>query len=181
MDSFPTPPGGPNGYGAPRRPEPMRTGRLWGDLSLARQGVEVAVGFGVRSLEGLVDVAELLERSVYEPRSLRKAPEGFGFTLLNPPLRMGAFRSICLFWNGAAVDGDRVTLTLPDATARSLASIGPMAPVTLPVGERCRYLVRADPVPPGRQHVRLELQSIAVPPKVWFEFADDLAEGEAIA
>jgi hypothetical protein len=151
-------------------------GRLRGDLALLTQGVEVAVGFGVRSLEGLADVAELLEHSVYEPRSLRRTSLGFAFTLLNPPLRMGAFSSIRLLWNDAVVDPDRVALSLPGGVRRTLASIGRDAPVTLPVGQRAHLEVTANSVQTGRPHLRLELQSVAVPPLVWFEFSDDLNE-----
>ncbi len=154
----------------------MRSGRLRGDLALLRQGARIAVGFGFRSLGGLVDVAELLEQSVYEPRSLARTPEGFGFTLLNPPLRMGAFSSVRLRWNGTVVDPAHATLALPEGPPRSLASIGPMVPVTLPVGRRTLFAVEAREVARGRHQVRLELQSVAVPPRVWFEFADELRE-----
>ena len=154
----------------------MRTGRIVGDLALLEQGVEVAVGFGLRSLEGLVDVAELLEQSVYEPRSLRRTPAGFQFTLLNPPLRMGAFSSVRLIWNGAAIGATDVTIALPGEPPRGLDSIAPEHPVTLPVGRRTRFAVVSGNVPSGRQQLRLELQSVAVPPKVWFEFSDEIRE-----
>ncbi|MCI4340260.1 MAG: hypothetical protein L3J73_03210 [Thermoplasmata archaeon] len=157
----------------------MRTGRLFGDLSLLEQGVEVAAGFGLRSIEGLVDVAELLEQSVYEPRSLRRTPTGFGFTLLNPPLRMGAFSSLKLIWNGTAVDASEASIILPDAAPRSFGSIDRSNPVSVPVGRRSRFEVASETVVDGRHHLRLELQSVAVPPLVWFEFSDELRAPDA--
>jgi len=157
----------------------MRSSRIRGDLALLREGVEVAVGFGVRSLEGLVDVAELLEHSVYEPRSLRSTGDGFCFTLLNPPLRMGAFSSVRLLWNGSEVDPTRAALAVGRSAARPLGSIAAASPVTLPIGERVRFSVHAAPVEPGRHRVRLELQSVAVPPLVWLEFADEMGAPEA--
>jgi hypothetical protein len=156
----------------------VRSGRLRGDLSLLRQGVQVAVGFGFRSLEGLADVAELVEQSVYEPRSLGRTADGFGFTLLNPPLRMGAFSSLRLRWDQRPIDPRSATISLAGDAPRSLASIDPTSPVTLPVGRRTRFTVAIGQVARGRHHVRLELQSVAVPPKVWFEFSDELREPE---
>jgi hypothetical protein len=175
MDSFP---GGAKSYGPEAPGVGVRTGRLRGDLALLTQGVEVAVGFGVRSLEGLVDVAELLEHSVYEPKSLRRTSRGFAFTLLNPPLRMGAFSSIRVLWNDVAVDPNCVALSLPGGVRRDLRSVGRDTPVTLPVGQRAHLEVTADRVDRGRHRLRLELQSVAVPPLVWFEFSDDLIESE---
>jgi hypothetical protein len=157
----------------------MRLGRWFGDLSLVRQGVQVAVGFGLHSIEGLIDVAELLEHSVYEPQTLRRTPTGFVFTLMNPPLRMGAFSSVRLFWNGQLVDPGQASIALPHSPVRALGSIGPREPVTLPVGRRFHFIVQADPVPRGRQRLRLELQSVAIPPLVWFEFDDELRESRS--
>jgi len=152
----------------------MPCGKLRCDLSLLRQGVSVAVGFGFRSLEGLVDVAQLVEQSVYEPRSLTRTPSGFGFTLLNPPLRMGAFSSVRLLWNGVAVDPQRAALCLPGSVPVRLSSVGLTDPVTLPVGRRTRFTVEAEEVARGRHQLRLELQSIAVPPRIWLEFSDEM-------
>jgi hypothetical protein len=63
------------------------------DLSLLRQGIRIGWEFGIQSIAELARVGELVERSVYEPSSLATAPGGIRFTLLNPPLRMGAFSS----------------------------------------------------------------------------------------
>jgi len=152
----------------------MRNARFRGDLSLAHEGLQVVLGFGVGSLHGLLGVAELLERSVYEPASLRRTPDGFEFTLLNPPLRMGAFRSARLLWNGVAVAPDRVAVR-PGlaATWIPFSAIDAAHPVDLPVGERNVFRAHPEPAPAGRQRVRLELHSVAIPPMVWFEFADE--------
>ncbi|MCI4360561.1 MAG: hypothetical protein L3J91_02570 [Thermoplasmata archaeon] len=154
----------------------MRTARLRGDLSLIKQGVEVAVGFGVRTLEGLAELGELLEHSVYEPRSLARTPDGCRFILLNPPLRMGAFSSVRIFLDGAPVDPSRVGIDGPDGIARSIDSVTAASPITLPIGLRSRFAVRATTVPAGRHRLRIELQSVAIPPLVWFEFEDALDE-----
>ena len=153
----------------------MRSARLRGDLSLLRQGIEVAVGFGVRSLEGLVSTAELLESSVYEAGSLRRTPGGLSFTLLNPPLRMGAFRGAAVLWNGVQVPSGSVTLRFADGSPdRRLDGIDREHPVVLPVG--IRTVVELDGVAPveGAQRVRLELHSLAIPPRVWLEFTDSV-------
>jgi hypothetical protein len=156
----------------------MRSCRLYGDLSLLRQGVEVAVGFGIRSLEGLAEVANLLEQSVYEPGSLARTPDGFAFTLLNPPLRMGAFSSVRILWNGHDVDPGIAAIRLPGLPDRPLSGISVVAPVTIPVGSRTGFSVASREVARGRHHLRLELQSVAVPPRVWFEFSDEMTERE---
>lgn len=153
----------------------VRGGRLHGDLSLLRQGLEVAIGFGVTSLEGLVSTAELLETSVYERGSLTRTPDGVRFTLLNPPLRMGAFDTVSLRWNGApwAPASVRVRSAGPDAWRR-LDEVDPDHPLTLPVGVRSVFELRGVPDAVGEQRVRLELHSVAIPPKVWFEFSDEV-------
>lgn len=151
----------------------MRTARLRGDLSLLRQGVDVAIGFGVRSLGGLVSVAELLESSVYERGSLTATPSGFSFTFLNPPLRMGAFSALRLSWNGARVPPeDAQVRTTGSAQPRSFASVDRAHPFVLPVGARTHFEVHLPRAEPGTQRVRLELESVAIPPLVWFEFAE---------
>jgi hypothetical protein len=155
----------------------MRYCRLRADLALLRESVEVAVGFGLRSLEGLVDVAELIEQSVYEPRSLRRTAGGFQFTLLNPPLRMGAFSSVKLLWDGATVEPSLAAMELPRAASRTLGSVTRADPITIPIGQRTAIAVQATNLARGRHHVRLELRSVAVPPLVWIEFTDELRDG----
>jgi hypothetical protein len=152
----------------------LRAGRFRGDLSLLAQGFEVAVTLGVRSLEGLVRVAELLEHSVYEPHSLTKTPNGLSFVLRNPPLRMGAFSAVRLFCNGTAIPAGNVSLAPGRGNPVGLDRVDREHPVTLPVGERTVFTVRGGFPEKGRIAIRLELQSVAIPPLVWFEFSDEL-------
>ena len=173
----PAPFGAPSSIWPPASTEVVRAARLRGDLSLVAQGIEVAAGFGVRSLEGLVSVAELLEHSVYEPASLHTVPGGVSFVLRNPPLRMGAFSALRLLWNGSPVPpGACTVLAPPEARPRRFSEIDRSAPITLPIGRRSRFFAGVVPGE-GSQRVRLELQSVAIPPKVWLEFSDEVRPG----
>ncbi|HZY69876.1 MAG TPA: hypothetical protein VFF67_02715 [Thermoplasmata archaeon] len=152
------------------------------DLGLVRQGVSLGVQYGLRSLEVLGSFAELIEHSVYEPASLRRTADGFGFTLRNPPLRMGAFSALRLLLDGVPVPPDSAFLQpggRPDAIPFSALSAA--HPVEIPIGRRTRITVRHPPVDDGRHHVRLEFQNVAIPPLVWFEFEDMVREEETAA
>ncbi len=158
----------------------MPPGHLRADLSLLRQGASLTREFGFRSLEGLTRIAELIEHSVYEARSLTRTADGVAFTLLNPPLRMGAFEEVRVQWDGQPLPLAAVAITLPGSAARrSAADLSRDAPVTIPIGERTTIHLDLPPPPPGPHHVRLELRSVAIPPRVWFEFTDTLREGAA--
>ena len=158
----------------------MPPAHLRADLSLLRQGASLAREFGFRSLEGLTRIAELIEHSVYEPRSLTRTDEGVAFTLLNPPLRMGAFEEVRVLWDGRALPPESVTLAVPGTAARrSAADISRAEPVTIPVGQRTTVHLTLESPAPGSHHVRLELRSVAIPPRVWFEFSDTLPEEPA--
>jgi hypothetical protein len=154
----------------------MPASHLRVDLSILRQGLSVGWEFGLRSLEDLGAFAELLQHSVYETGSLTRVPGGVGFVLLNPPLRMGAFSAIRIFLNGQRHPDDCVWIHPGNvAQAISLTELGPETPVVIPVGLRTRFLLAGNaPIPAGHHEVRLELQSVAIPPLVWFEFSDDL-------
>ncbi len=172
MDSFP---GAPGGYGAGRAGAVVRFARFRADLSLLREGVDVAVGFGVRSLEGLGGVAEFLEHAVYEPRSFRAIDQGVTFTLRNPPLRMGAFGSIRVGVDGVWTPPSQVSVHPGDAPAPiPLDQVDRDRPVTLPIGLRTAFVLRGVDPTPRRARVRLELLSVAIPPLVWYEFEDEL-------
>jgi hypothetical protein len=153
----------------------VRAPRLRADLSLIREGADVAIGFGVRSLEGLGDVAELLHHAVYEKGSLRVSEDGISFTIRNPPLRMGAFRSFQVAVDGMWVPPPNGWVHPGGAPAAlTFAQIDRDHPVTLPIGVRTRFLLRSVDRTPRRIRVRLELRSVAIPPLVWYEFVDEL-------
>ena len=150
-------------------------GVLRGDVGLLRQGLSLVGEFGLRSAERLAYVADFLERSVYAPKSLRALPDGVGFTLLNPPLRVGAFSSLRVAWDGTFLEPDRTFVRGEGhAIDRALSDIGVARPIELRPGERVDFrltTVREDSKP---HRIRLELQNIAVPPLVWFEFSDTI-------
>ncbi|HTP55263.1 MAG TPA: hypothetical protein VML53_01175 [Thermoplasmata archaeon] len=151
----------------------MSRGHFRADLGLVRQGVHLAWEYGTRPLEELTRLAELLEHSVYERGSLVASEGSVRFTLLNPPLRMGAFSRIGLAWDGIAVDASQVRIgTDPGGAVRTLASITRDAPATLPIGARSRFSFPVSGPVAGVHAVRLELHSAAIPPTVWLEFSD---------
>lgn len=152
-------------------------GLIRGDIGLLRQGISVVSEFGLRSAGRLAYVADFLERSVYAPKSLRTVPEGVGFTLLNPPLRVGAFSSVRVAWDGTFLPSGRAFVRGEGhAIDRALADIDGHRPIELRPGERVDFRLTGVPVVSGLHRIRLELQNIAVPPLVWFEFADTIDE-----
>lgn len=155
----------------------MASGHFRMDLGVVRQGLHLLVSFGLRPLEEMTRVAELLEHSVYEHGSLVRAGAGVSFVLLNPPLRMGAFSRASLTWDGAPV-APECSFVLPGGRGppRALSDLSRERPLTLPVGERSRFTLEPTTVSEGVHRVRLDLQSVAIPPRVWFEFSDRLAE-----
>ncbi len=116
-----------------------------------------------------------LEHGVYEPRSLQTTEDGIRFTLRNPPLRMGAFESIRVALDGIWADPARAWVH-PGGTLAPIPfhQIDRARPVTLPIGARTQFLVQGLDASPRRARVRMELKSVAIPPLVWFEFADEL-------
>lgn len=141
-------------------------------LSALRQGISVGVEFGPRALEALVSLAETVEQSVYEDGSLVVGPDGLGFVLSNPPLRVGAFSGVRLRLDGTEVAPDRVRLRPgPGTPWRATDSISAVAPFELRPGVPTEVAVHGAVSRGGRPvHVRLEFDSIAIPPLVWFEF-----------
>jgi hypothetical protein len=155
----------------------MGSRHLRGDVQLLREGVDLVREFGLPSVDRLLHVAEFLERGVYESRSLRVMPEGVGFTLLNPPLRVGAFSSLRLGWDGAPVPSERAYVRAEGhSIERPLSDITAAKPIELRPGERVGFRLAGVRTDPGSHRVRLELQNIAVPPLVWFEFTDTIGE-----
>jgi hypothetical protein len=147
------------------------------NLSLLGQGARLGFDFGPRSLEQLTRVAEFLEQIVYERRSLRRTNDGVAFTLLNPPLRMGAFSEVRLFFDHIQIPNDRAWVA-PAAQKEEipLGAVDRSRPVALGVGRRNRFRIALPqpPFPGTHHHVRLEMRSVAIPPLVWFQFSDAL-------
>jgi hypothetical protein len=143
-------------------------------LSFLRQGVSLELQFGTRSIQSLLDVAETLERSVYEPDSLVLDGANLSFVLRNPPLRVGAFSSVRLQVDGRAIDPRALRVRAgADATVRSADSISDATPWLLRPGDRIEIAATLDaPLPPGARTVRLELTSLAIPPTVWMEIVE---------
>jgi hypothetical protein len=152
-------------------------GLIRGDVGLLRQGFTLMNEFGLRSVERLAYVADFLERSVYAPKSLRVVPDGVGFTLLNPPLRVGAFSSIRVAWDGEFLPPQRAYVRAEGhAIDRTLADVDLRRPIELRPGERVDFRLAGISRDSYLHRVRLELQNVAVPPLVWFEFADTISE-----
>lgn len=147
------------------------------DLAVLRQGLHLALDFGLQPVEELARIAELLEHSVYEPGSLSSNGREVAFTLLNPPLRTGAFDAARIFWDGGATPVAGAWAAGPGEAPRALATVGPDSPLLVPVGRRTRFGFPQDgPAASGTRKVRLELHSVAIPPLVWFEFSDRVRE-----
>lgn len=151
----------------------MSERRLGPILSLLRQGLELDLEFGTRSLESLLRIAEIVEESVYVPGSLRATSDGVAFVLGNPPLRLGAFLSVRLHVNGTELGAEDVRFrAVGDPTWRSAAEVDRDRPLVLRPGEPVEFAGRIAPPPHGEARIRLDLQSVAIPPRVWFEFRE---------
>ena len=152
----------------------MRVIPLRGDLALLGEGVALGWRFGLGSLEQLARTAWELEHGVYRRGSLVRTPAGVAFGLLNPPLRIGAFRGLSARWDDAPVSADRLSVSTDRRPLpRSAESVTAGDPLELGVGEASRYEIRLPDDPGATSHrVRLEWQSVAVPPLVWLEFTD---------
>ena len=150
-------------------------------LSLLRQGLSVEFEFGTHSLEAMLWVAETVERAVYREGSLRATAGGLAFTLGNPPLRMGSFSRLRAEVDGVPVRDDDLRVRVePDLAWRSAASVSVERPLTWVPGARGDFEVTRPGAAEGREtRVRLELESMAIPPTVWLEFRDRVAPAEA--
>jgi hypothetical protein len=145
------------------------------DLSILRQGLSIGREFGFASLEEFARLGSFLEGAFYERGSLASDPSGFSFRLANPPLRLGAFSAIRLFWDGAAIPPDRAAISVGrDRPPRRFSDVDVGRPLTLSFGGPIRITVQTAPPRVGLHRLRLELQSIAIPPVVWIEISDHL-------
>lgn len=158
----------------------MRAGALHGDVSLVEEGLELFARFGFGSLEELARTAWEVERGVYRPGSMVRTEAGVAVPLRNPPLRIGAFRSIAVAWDGTLLDGSSVTVSTDRSPGpRPIASVTAALPLELELGEGSRFEL-ALPEDPGKapHRVRIEWRSLAIPPLVWLELRDVVAERE---
>ena len=150
--------------------------QLRGDVGLLKEAVSLIREFGLASAERLAHVAEFLERSVYAPKSLHATADGVGFSLLNPPLRVGAFSALRVSWDGTSLPAGQVFVRRAgEAVERPASDIAEGRPIDLLPGQRIDFRLAGVPTSSGHHRVRLELQNIAVPPLVWFEFTDQIA------
>ena len=149
------------------------------DFGLLRDGLQIGRRYGFRSLEELARIALFMESAIYEPKSLQSVPGGVRFALRNPPLRMGAFSGLSLLWDGVPVPPNACSVR-PAAAGVPVrfSDVGPAAPVVLPVGERVEFRAEMAPPTPGPHTAFLELQSLAIPPKVWFRVTDQVRASE---
>ncbi len=150
------------------------------DLSLLRQGLSIGSVYGPHSLLMLARVAEIVEASVYEPKSLGRIPSGVRFVLRNPPLRIGTFSSIRAYVNGTEIAPDRARLRVePTVGLRTFQSVDRGNPIALIPGRRVTIeLDVAGPLPPRGLTILLKFHCMAIPPQIWFEFTDAIQEPE---
>ncbi len=155
--------------------------RLGEIVELVRQGIAIEVGFGTHSLEALLWVAESVEGSVYVPESLHATPTGVGFSLANPPLRVGAFGSVAATVDGEAIPPDGVRIRARDGQPwRRGSELSPEAPFVLGPGDPTQVQLDLPSARVGpRAVIRLELRSVAIPPLVWVEVADQVRTAPA--
>lgn len=141
-------------------------------LSLLGQGLTIGRSFGPRAVTGLLRTAELVQKNLVDPDSLRVGTAGLEFELWNPPLRPGAFFALSARLDGRAVPAERSFIGPAEGpTERSFAGITRESPIGLASGVAQR--VRLAPersVPPGPHTVRLELRNVAIPLVSWLEF-----------
>jgi hypothetical protein len=161
------------------RPTAMRFSRFLGSIDLLRQGIAIMRDYGLRSADRLGRVAEFLERSVYEPGSLRATSDGVALILRNPPLRVGAFSSLRALWDGTPVAPHRAFVRRNgEVIDRPLSDVSAERPVNLAAGRKIFFRFVLDAPAVGEHRVRIELQNLAIPPLVWFEFVDSVRPRE---
>lgn len=149
------------------------------DLSLLRQAISIAREGGLSSLEELARLGAFLEKAFYVADSLRSHPDHIEFEIENPPLRMGAFRAARLLWDGESVPPERCVIAPGRDGPRPFSEVSELQPLTIPSGRRTTIMAAIACPSESRHTVRLELQSIAIPPVVWLEFYDRARAVEA--
>jgi hypothetical protein len=94
---------------------------------------------------------------------------------------MGAFSAVRVHFDGQRVPDDAAWLHPAGASVEtSLATVDREHPVALEIGRRTTVRLRLAELPGAGHHlVRVEAQSVAIPPLVWFQFTDDLHDATA--
>ncbi len=143
-------------------------------VHLLRQGLAIEGQFGTHPLEAMLWVARTVEESVYQPESLVRTATGVAFTLANPPLRAGAFSSVRVGVDGQPPRSEGVRVRSPGSAGwRDASGLSRTDPLELRPGEPIEFEVTTSAGRHPRQRtVRLEFQSVAIPPLVWLEFTD---------
>jgi hypothetical protein len=158
----------------------MGSHRIGSILRLVGDAARLEVSYGSHSLEALAWVARTVESSVYVPRSLVRTRTGFRIAFANPPLRIGGFSSLRVLVDGATVPPVAVRYRTGAAQPwQGVGSLGLAEPLELQAGST--LLLEVDhPLPPRSAPitVRLELQSVAIPPTVWVEVRDTAREAD---
>ncbi len=150
----------------------MAAHRIVALVHLLRQGLALEGEFGLLPLEAMVAVARTVEESVFDPASFVRGPVGLRFVLRNPPLRCGAFSAIRVGVDGAVptAKGLRVATGTTSAWTEAV-DLSATHPLHLRPGVPIRFDVESGGAPGRRARtVRIELDSVAIPPLVWLEF-----------
>jgi len=148
-------------------------------LSLVREGIALEVGFGTRSVEAFLWVAQTIEDSVVAPGSLTVGGGVARFELTNPPLRMGAFGAVRATIDGRAVPPEQLRFRPgPGHAWRGAPTVSPSEPLELVPGRSTEFAIDDARLAPGAKvTIRLELESVAIPPLVWVEFSERVQPG----
>lgn len=145
------------------------------DFSLLRQGLSIEHEFGAAALAELVRVGRFLEGAFYRPGSLVARGRDVSFVLLNPPLRVGAFRAARLLFDGTPVPASQCRFGPEgEEASRRFSELDDLHPMVLLPGRPVHFHMEIDPPPSGRHEVRLELSSLVIPPRVWIEIFDSV-------
>ena len=106
------------------------------------------------------------------PGSFVRTRTGVAFALANPPLRSGAFRAIRARIQNEPVGAEHIRVRRgPGQAWRTAGSVNEAHPFEWNTGDPAEFDIDwLDRPRPGRLTVRLELDSIAIPPLVWLEF-----------
>ena len=149
---------------------PLNRETLQLPVELLSDGLTLTWDFGLASLTELARTATLAGLNVLESGSVKSEPDGVVFTLLNPPLRIGASKSLRVFWDRAPVPAERVRVEVRgDPPGVRLSEVSATRPLTIPVGHRTDFHLQVPAHEEGKHRLRLELDPLAIPPMLYWE------------